>query len=48
MLGVGRSERGSGAHAEEDMRALRALAEAVEGAVRGSGESTLGLDWGDE
>lgn len=29
----------------EDMRALRALAEAVEGAVRGDRREALGLDW---
>ncbi|KIK90918.1 hypothetical protein PAXRUDRAFT_150840 [Paxillus rubicundulus Ve08.2h10] len=32
---------------DEDTRALRALAEAVEGAVRGGKEGTLGLDWDD-
>lgn len=33
---------------EEDKTALRQLAEAVEGAVRGAKEgATLGLDWGD-
>ncbi|KAF8840862.1 hypothetical protein BDN67DRAFT_1011093 [Paxillus ammoniavirescens] len=32
---------------DEDTRALRALAEAVEGAVRGGKQGTLGLDWDD-
>ncbi|OCH88637.1 hypothetical protein OBBRIDRAFT_734064 [Obba rivulosa] len=36
-----------GAQSEEDTRALRELAEAVEGAVRGGKEGALGLDWGD-
>lgn len=36
-----------GAYAGEDMLALRQLAEAVEGAVRGGREDALGLDWGD-
>jgi hypothetical protein len=31
----------------EDVRALRELAEAVEGAVRGGYGRALGLDWGD-
>ena len=30
----------------EEVLALRALAEAIEGAVRGGNESTLGLNWG--
>ncbi|KIJ60063.1 hypothetical protein HYDPIDRAFT_177608 [Hydnomerulius pinastri MD-312] len=32
---------------DEDTRALRMLAEAVEGAVRGGKEGALGLDWDD-
>ncbi|KAK7692176.1 hypothetical protein QCA50_003797 [Cerrena zonata] len=32
---------------EDDVKALRRLAEAVEGVVRGGKEGTLGLDWGD-
>ncbi|TCD66300.1 hypothetical protein EIP91_001546 [Steccherinum ochraceum] len=32
---------------EEDMQALRRLAETVEAAVRGGKEDVLGLDWGD-
>lgn len=32
---------------EDDVKALRQLAEAVESAVRGGKEGTLGLDWGD-
>ena len=31
---------------EEDRNALRQLAEAVEGAVRGGKQDVLGLDWG--
>jgi hypothetical protein len=31
----------------EDVLALRALAEAVEAAVRGGKEGALGLDWGE-
>lgn len=52
MLGVsggggqGSTLLGSG-QAEEDMHALRELAEAVEGAVRGGKQDVLGLDWGD-
>ncbi|PCH35996.1 hypothetical protein WOLCODRAFT_28268 [Wolfiporia cocos MD-104 SS10] len=34
-------------HTEEDQRALRELAEAVEAAVRGGQQGILGLDWGD-
>lgn len=30
----------------EEVLALRALAEAIEGAVRGGNETTLGLNWG--
>jgi zinc finger HIT domain-containing protein 3 len=33
---------------EGDMAALRAFAEAVEAAIRGEKQDTLGLDWGDE
>ena len=33
---------------KEDVLAMRALAEAVEAAVRGGKEDALGLDWGDE
>ncbi|KAF8905310.1 hypothetical protein CPB85DRAFT_1552209 [Mucidula mucida] len=33
---------------EEDVLALRALAEAVEEAVRGDKKNALGLDWGDD
>ena len=40
------SARGLGGN-EDDVRALRQLAEAVESAVRGGKEGTLGLDWGD-
>jgi hypothetical protein len=32
----------------EDVLALRALAEAIEAAIRGGNESALGLNWGDE
>jgi len=32
---------------EEDVHALRRLAEVIEGAVRGSKDGGLGLDWGD-
>ncbi|EKM54824.1 uncharacterized protein PHACADRAFT_96665 [Phanerochaete carnosa HHB-10118-sp] len=35
-----------GAQSEEDVRALRDLAEAVEVAVRGGKQGALGLDWG--
>ncbi|KAH9892723.1 hypothetical protein C8Q73DRAFT_699232 [Cubamyces lactineus] len=48
-LGVGDS-RGKiliGQESEEDQRALRDLAEAIEGAVRGGKQGVLGLDWGD-
>ena len=48
-LGVGDS-RGKvllGQESEEDQRALRDLAEAIEGAVRGGKQDALGLDWGD-
>ena len=34
-------------YADEDRKALRALAEAVEAAVRGGQKQVLGLDWGD-
>ena len=40
------SGRGLGGN-EDDVRALRQLAEAVESAVRGGKEGTLGLEWGD-
>ncbi|RPD53185.1 hypothetical protein L227DRAFT_513667 [Lentinus tigrinus ALCF2SS1-6] len=50
-LGVGGSRNhalASLGHAStEDRDALRQLAEAVEGAVRGGKEGILGLDWGD-
>ncbi|KAJ7797541.1 hypothetical protein B0H14DRAFT_3093145 [Mycena olivaceomarginata] len=36
-----------GAELSEDVLALRALAEAVEAAVRGKKEGALGLDWGE-
>ena len=39
--------RAGAAYPEEDVRALRQLAEAVEAAVRGGREDVLGLDWGD-
>ncbi|KAI9067330.1 hypothetical protein FKP32DRAFT_1683947 [Trametes sanguinea] len=48
-LGVGDS-RGKilvGHESEEDQKALRDLAEAVEAAVRGGKHDVLGLDWGD-
>ncbi|KAI0368297.1 hypothetical protein BV20DRAFT_998864 [Pilatotrama ljubarskyi] len=48
-LGIGES-RGKlliGRESEEDQRALRDLAEAVEAAVRGGKQDVLGLDWGD-
>ncbi|KAI0666003.1 hypothetical protein C8Q78DRAFT_1062567 [Trametes maxima] len=48
-LGVGES-RGKiliGRESEEDQRALRDLAEAIEAAVRGGKQDMLGLDWGD-
>ncbi|KAI0633527.1 hypothetical protein C8Q77DRAFT_1115473 [Trametes polyzona] len=48
-LGIGES-RGKillGRESEEDRAALRELAEAVEGAVRGGKQGVLGLDWGD-
>lgn len=35
-----------GRHQEEDVRAMRDLAEAIEAAVRGGKEDVLGLDWG--
>jgi hypothetical protein len=35
-------------YTDDDMRALRQLAEAVEGEVRGTRDGMLGLDWGDE
>ncbi|KAJ7637027.1 hypothetical protein FB45DRAFT_908045 [Roridomyces roridus] len=37
----------SNAELSQDVLALRALAEAVEGAVRGGREAALGLDWGE-
>ncbi|PPQ70284.1 hypothetical protein CVT24_000847 [Panaeolus cyanescens] len=39
--------RVDGVQVGEDVLALRALAEAVEAAVRGDNKSTLGLDWGE-
>ncbi|KAI0358636.1 hypothetical protein OH77DRAFT_1587650 [Trametes cingulata] len=48
-LGIGES-RGKiliGRESEEDQKALRDLAEAVEAAVRGGKQDALGLDWGD-
>ncbi|KAI0645858.1 hypothetical protein C8Q79DRAFT_721320 [Trametes meyenii] len=48
-LGVGES-RGKilvGRESEEDQRALRDLAEAIETTVRGGRQDMLGLDWGD-
>lgn len=48
-LGIGES-RGKlllARESEEDRAALRELAEAVEGAVRGGKQDALGLDWGD-
>lgn len=33
---------------DEDTKALRELAEAIEAAVRGDNEQALGLNWGDE
>ena len=45
-LGVGSADLASrGEQPSDDMAALRALAEAVEGAVRGGKEGELGLDW---
>ncbi|KAI0338295.1 hypothetical protein BDW22DRAFT_1409646 [Trametopsis cervina] len=41
------SSRKSGTYAEEDVKALRELAEAIEAAVRGGKEDVLGLDWAD-
>ncbi|KAI0948963.1 hypothetical protein AcW1_008692 [Taiwanofungus camphoratus] len=38
---------GARAQSEEDTRALRELAEAIEAAVRGGKQAVLGLDWGD-
>ena len=38
---------GEAAPADEDKQALRELAEAIEAAVRGGKQETLGLDWGD-
>ena len=38
---------GATVQSEEDMKALRELAEAIEAAVRGGKQDTLGLDWGD-
>jgi zinc finger HIT domain-containing protein 3 len=32
---------------DEDVKALRSLAEAIEAAVRGGKQDTLGLEWGD-
>ncbi|KAJ6594551.1 hypothetical protein B0H19DRAFT_1247212 [Mycena capillaripes] len=39
--------RNAGGELSEDVLALRALAEAVEAAVRGGREGALGLDWGE-
>ncbi|KAL6301254.1 hypothetical protein BKA93DRAFT_471383 [Sparassis latifolia] len=48
-LGVGDpSNRTSEGRSEEDIRALRELAEAVEAAVRSGKPDVLGLDWGDD
>jgi hypothetical protein len=41
------TDRAQGTPVSEDVLALRALAEAVESAVRGGNQSTLGLDWGE-
>ena len=46
-LGVSVDETRGAAKNQEDQRALRELAEAVEAAVRGGREGMLGLDWGD-
>ena len=50
-LGVAGSRSSALAHlghaSDEDRNALRQLAEAVEGAVRGGKKDVLGLDWGD-
>ncbi|KAL7281505.1 hypothetical protein ACG7TL_004820 [Trametes sanguinea] len=48
-LGVGDSKGKIlvGHESEEDQKALRDLAEAVEAAVRGGKHDVLGLDWGD-
>lgn len=48
-LGIGESRVKLllGRESEEDRAALRDLAEAVEGAVRGGKQGLLGLDWGD-
>ena len=35
------------AQSDEDVKALRDLAEAIEAAVRGGKQGMLGLDWGD-
>lgn len=47
-LGIGESRAKIllGRESEEDRAALRELAEAVEGAVRGGKQGVLGLDWG--
>ncbi|KAI0688180.1 hypothetical protein BC835DRAFT_1285245 [Cytidiella melzeri] len=41
------SSRRTGTYTEEDVVALRELAESVEAAVRGGKEDVLGLNWGD-
>ncbi|EED85096.1 predicted protein [Postia placenta Mad-698-R] len=46
-LGIAPADRQAPAQPEEDTRALRVLAEAVEAAVRGGKHDVLGLDWGD-
>ncbi|KZT71685.1 hypothetical protein DAEQUDRAFT_665388 [Daedalea quercina L-15889] len=46
-LGVSVDEGARAGRSEEDQKALRELAEAVEAAVRGGQEGMLGLDWGD-
>ncbi|KAF9818134.1 hypothetical protein IEO21_02976 [Rhodonia placenta] len=46
-LGIAPADRQAPAQPEEDTRALRVLAEAVEAAVRGGKQDVLGLDWGD-
>jgi hypothetical protein len=33
---------------EEEKEAMRGFAEAIEGAVRGNGEDSLGLNWAQE
>ena len=41
------SRAGPAVQPEEDVKALRELAEAIEAAVRGGKQDALGLDWGD-